>query len=353
MRDVAERAGVSNTTVSFVLNGRMDFSIPDTTRERILKAAAELGYRRNGIARSLARGKSQLAGVLVPGLEESFTAEIVNGIQEAADALDYRMLLSFSRRSEEEEARQARLLLDHRVDGLVCVANAATVGGTEGWLTDALRQGVACVVVDDEVPGQPVDHVVTDDRTGAMAAVRHLVELGHRRIAHLSGDRGSSTARERSSAYRAALAAAGIPVEESLIVGDSFSPSSAAAATRMLLELPDPPTAIFAANDHLAAMAIEVARARGVSAPGEPAVVGFGDLSCLWELELTTVHQPAREMGRLAMERLLHRLEEPDLPAQGIVVPTHLVYRESCGMLQSLRQTRNAGAFAPKGSTLQ
>jgi LacI family transcriptional regulator len=161
--------------------------------------------------------------------------------------------------------------------------------------------------------------------------MEHLLSLGHRRIGHLSAGTRATSARERGAGYRAALAEAGIPVDEFLIAGDSFQPEEAAAAMAALLELREPPTAIFAANDLMAAAALEVATQRGLRVPDDVALVGYGDVLMARYLRLTTVHQPARKMGLRAAERLFARLEDPELPPEGIVLPTRLVVRATCG----------------------
>ena len=329
--DVARRAGLSRTTVSYVLNGRTDVSIPEATRQRVRVAAAELGYRPHGIARSLVSGNTQTVGVIVPALERSFTADVVNGIEVECAVLNYRLLLVYSHNDAEVEGQQAQLLLEHRVDGVVCVAGEHSIAGTDSWLAEALAEQVACVVVDDSTSELPVDYVVSDDRNGAMTAVAHLIRLGHRRIAHLCAVKRSSPARERRDGYQAALMGAGLEVDEELIVGETFDPGRAAAGMAGLLDLPDPPTAVFAANDYMAAAAIEMAEKRGRRVPGDLAVVGFSDFGLAEYLHLTTVRRSPRHMGKRAVERLFARIENPHLPQEGIVVPTNMIVRESCG----------------------
>jgi LacI family transcriptional regulator len=329
--DVAHHAGVSRATVSFVLNGRTDLRIAAETRERVLRAASELGYRPNGVARSLVRGKTQTIGVIVPRLDSSFTADIVNGIQEACAGRDYRVLLAYSLHAPDVEAKEAYVLLEQRVDGILCVAGHRTLDETHRWLAQALAEHVPCVLVKQHLPDLAVDYVVSDDDHGARAAVKHLLHLGHRRIGHLSAGTRASSARERDAGYRAALADAGVAVDESLIAGGSYRPESATAGMTTLLQLPEPPTAVFAANDSMAAAALEVATQRGLRVPEDVALVGYGDVSMARYLRLTTVHQPAKRMGLRAAERLFDRLEDPDLPPEGIVLPTRLVVRATCG----------------------
>jgi LacI family transcriptional regulator len=329
--DVARMVGLSRTTVSYVLNGRQDVSIPEATREKVLAAARKLGYRPNGIARSLVRGRTFTIGVIVPALELSSTADTVDAIEAECSKRSYRILLAYSHNNPDVEIRQAGLLLEHRVDGIICVVGNRSLAGTPRWLAEAVNEHVACVIVDSSVPGVSVDYVVGDDRNGAFAAVSHLVRLGHRRIAHLSAGESGAPACERREGYRAALLTAGVAVDERLIVGSSFEPGDAAAAMTGLLDLPERPTAVFAADDLMAAAAMEVIRQRGLRVPQDVAVVGFNDITLAQYLHLTTVRLSIRDRGRAAIERLFARMKNPHLPREGIIVPTQLVVRESCG----------------------
>jgi DNA-binding LacI/PurR family transcriptional regulator len=329
--DVARKVGLSRTTISYVLNGRSDVSIPEATRARVLNAAAKLGYRPNSIARSLVRGKTSTIGVIVPVLESSLTADVVNGIEGECSRKHYRILLAYSHNDPEIEIQQANLLLEHQVDGIICVVGYRSLSGTGRWLADAGRDRVPCVVVDSTIPGVSVDTVIGDDRRGAHAAVMHLVGLGHKRIAHLSAGKRGAPACERREGYRQALTAAGLAIDPKLIVGNSFEPADATDGTNELLDLSGPPSAIFAADDSMAAAAIEVIRRRGLRVPEDMAVVGFNDITLAQFLRLTTVRLCAQERGRLAIDRLFQRLQDPQLPRQRMVVPTELVVRKSCG----------------------
>jgi LacI family transcriptional regulator len=329
--DIARQVGLSRTTISYVLNGRSDVSIPQSTRHRILNAAARLGYRPNGIARSLVRGKTSTIGVIVPALELSSTAEVVNSVELECSRNHYRMLLAYSHNDPDIEIRQARLLLEHRVDGIICVVGYRSLAGTSSWVREAAQDRVACVVVDSSIPDASVDYVVGDDRQGAMAAVSHLLRQGHRRIAHLSAGNFGTPACERREGYCETLLAAGLPIDPQLIVGHSFEPADAAESTNALLALANPPTAVFAADDLMAATAIDVIRRRRLRVPQDIAVVGFNDISIAQYLRLTTVRLCAQERGRLAILRLFSRIQNPQLPREGIFVPTQLVVRSSCG----------------------
>jgi DNA-binding LacI/PurR family transcriptional regulator len=323
--------GLSRTTVSYVLNDRQDVAIPETTRSKVMAAARKLGYRPNSVARSLVQGKTSTIGVIVPVLEFSSTADTVNGIEVGCSENGYRMLLAYSHNKPDLEVQQARLLLQHRVDGIICVVGYLTLAGTCRWVVEAAKENLACVIVDSDVPRTSLDYVVGDDCNGAYAAVSHLIKLGHRRIAHLSAGRRGSPACERRNGYCAALSAAGIAIDERLIVGETFDPDDAARAMAGLLDLNPPPTAVFAADDLMAAAAIEVIRQRGLRVPQDVAIIGFNDITLARYLHLTSVRLSAEERGRLAIERLFARMRNPRLPRTGIIVPTQLVVRGSCG----------------------
>lgn len=330
MADVARRAGFSRTTVSYVLNGRTDVSLPDATRQGILQAAAELGYRPNSIARSLVRSRTQTIGVIVPSLESAFHASIVDGIEAVCAAREYRLLLAYAQRSAADERQQAHLLLENRVEGILNVSRLSREEGG-ALMEEIAAEGVAGVLLDNEFPGAPADCVVSDDLHGTAQAVRHLLALGHRRIGHISAGSRVSTARDRCAGYRQTLLAAGIEPDPALVVGDTFVPAHAGAWMEQLLDLPEPPTAVFAANDDLAAEAMLAAARRGLRVPKDVAVVGFGDLRMARYLHLTTVHQAPEELGRQAAERLFARIEAPELAPERLVIPTRLVVRKSCG----------------------
>lgn len=329
--DVARLAGFSRTTVSYVLNHRENVSIPQATRDRVHWAAAKLGYRANGVARSLVSGRTMTIGVIVPALELSTTADIVSGAETVCSRRRYRMLLAYSHNDPDTEVAEARLLLEHRVDGIICVAGHRSLVGTPQWLVEARREAVPSVIVDSDVSGIAIDCVVGDDRRGAIAAVAHLVHLGHRRIAHLSAGDGSYPARERLAGYRQALADAALPIDESCIAGSSFDPERAPEAMAAVLELDEPPTAVFTADDLIALAAIEVIHGRGLRVPEDIAVVGFNDLPPAKYVELTTVALSAEDRGKRAAEQLFRRMRDAGAPSATIAVPTHLVVRRSCG----------------------
>lgn len=335
--DVARAAGVSRATVSYVLNGRMDQSIPEVTRRRVLGAAQALAYRPNRLARSLQRGKTHTLGVMMPSLDQSFHAGIMQGIREVCFEQDYRILLAQPEHEAADGNHVVSLLLEHQVDGLLCVASESPRDTDRmrrvlfTGLEQALSAGLSCVVVDDQSLADKVDCVVTDDVQGARRAVECLLGRGHRRIGHLSGGQASTTARDRAQGYQNALESAGIPIDQSLIAGTSYQEEEAEGAMSVLLDQSDPPTAIFAANDYLAACGWRTARQRGLRIPEDLALIGYGDVEVARFLSLTTVRQNPQQIGRVATGRLLMRLKQPNLSPAALIQPTDLILRASSG----------------------
>ena len=329
--DVAARAGVSRTTVSYVLSGRADASISLVTRERVLQAARELSYRSNRLANGVLRGQTRMIGVVVPNLLHSFYNRIVQGIHDECDEQGLSVLLTHSRGSRQIEERNVELLMEYRVEGLVCVCYSREESQALAWAAEVCEQELPCVLVDYQPTDLPIDSVISDDVAGSRAAVEHLIGLGHRRIAHLLGDQHGSSAMQRREGYRQALRASRLPFEESLAVGGRYTLEEGARATRAVLDLSEPPSAIFAANDIMAEGALQVLAERGLEAPRDVSLVGYGDLDVSRGFGLSSVSQNSLDMGRRAVRCLLERQAQKEGAAQRIMVPTQLVVRRTCG----------------------
>lgn len=328
--DVAARAGVSRTTVSYVLSGRADASIPEVTRERVLQAARELSYRSNRLANGVLRGQTRMIGVVVPNLLDSFYSRIVQGIHDECDEQGLSVLLAHSRGSSQVEERSVELLMEYRVEGLVCVSYSREESQALAWAAEACEQELPCVVVDYLPSDVPINTVVSDDVAGARAAVEHLIGLGHRRIAHLLGDQQGSTAIQRYEGYRQALHAARLPFDERLVAGGHYTVEEGARATGPVLDLSEPPSAIFAANDTMAEGALQVLAERGLQAPRDVSLVGYGNLEASRGFGLSSVDQNPLQIGRSAVRCLLERRAGEESAPQKIVVPTQLVVRQTC-----------------------
>lgn len=323
--DVARLAGVSAMTVSNVMNGKQ--GVAETTRKRVLDAAAAVGYVPNLSARGLARGRTNLIGVISHDLTVQYAWEIVRGITDQLAEVGLEILISATYQDASRELERVRFLTTGLVDGLILIGPVL-----EAETFDALKAAsTPSVIVDPRK--LDVDHprVFVDNYGGARAAVDHLIALGHTRIALLEGDPTFDSSRDRRRAYEDALAAASIPLDPQLYGRGDFTQSGGFTATMGLLELPERPTAIFATADVSAMGAIDAARARGLDVPNELSVVGFDDIPQAQVAfpALTTVRQPLEDSGRQAVQMLLQLIAGEPLAEDFIQLPTTLVLRET------------------------
>lgn len=321
IRNVAERAGVSKSLVSLVMRGSPHVS--ERRRQAVLKAARELGYRPNAVARSLVEGRTRLIGAIVADLHNPFFAEFLDGLQESLHGEGLRMLVGSGRWDPLFEAEAVEAFLEMRVDGLVLLSVVPDS------LKDAAASVPVVVVGERDVAG--IDIVVDDDELGASLAVDHLVQLGHRRIAHIEGAR-STTARYRRAGYERAMKRHGLAAEVVVEPGD-FTEEGGYRAARTLLTRESRPTAIFAPNDLVATGALSAADELELRVPVDVSIIGYDNthLAAIRHISLTSVDQPRRDMGRVAAELLCRRIEDPSRAArQNLVVP-HLVVRSTTG----------------------
>ncbi|HYN96194.1 MAG TPA: LacI family DNA-binding transcriptional regulator [Pilimelia sp.] len=328
--DVARLAGVSTATVSRALRGLPTVSQP--TRDRVLDAATRLGYRASPSASRLAGGRTGAIAVVVPRLTRWFFATVVEAAEEALHQAGYDLLLY--NLGGREQARQRLLYtaaLHQRVDALMLVATP--LQGRDFAAVSALDMPGVTVSSGTPVPGWP--SVRIDDVAAARAATDHLLALGHRRIAHISGDDADelafTTHLDRRRGYLDALESAGVTPDEALDVEAPFTVAGGARATALLLERDDPPTAIFAACDEMAMGALATLREYGLAAPGDLSVIGVDDHDLAGAVGLSTVAQSAAEQGRLAAETLLAMLCGEPVRDGGDAVPTRLIVRETTG----------------------
>lgn len=325
LKDVARKAGVDPSTVSRVLNDDPSLSVRTETRTRILEAVEELNYTPNAFGYGLRTRSTKTLGMLIPDITNPVYAEIIKGAEMMAAEMGYYLLLGNT-----DEDRKKRdflsLLVERRVDGLI-LANALVDDALVAKLNGG---GLPFVLVNRRTHGVS-RFVVADDVGGCRHAVSHLIELGHRRIGHISGPLYTDTGLARLQGYRAALDEAGIPFESELIVESDFQESSGYEGMNRLIELKNRPTAVFAANIRVAFGALRALKSRGVAVPAEMSLAGFHDIpfADLVEPALTTVRLPLREMGVKAAELLIETIRGEQTP-EGIVVRGHeLVVRRS------------------------
>jgi LacI family transcriptional regulator len=326
IEDVAREADVSYATVSRVVNGKGYVSAE--TRDRVMDAVARTGYVVNRRAQGLASGRSQVVGLVVRGLDTSYVGEIVRGIDEELAAVSYDLMLYTTHRRKQRESAFVANVAAGLADGLLLVLPIDPAA----YLESIRRRGFPYVLIDHGGMGEDGPSVGATNHQGAYDATNYLIGLGHRRIGFVTGHMEMGCAIDRLAGYQAALRDHGLPRDPALIqVGDFEQPRGFACA-RALLDLPTPPTAIFASNDVSAFGVIDAVRDRGLRIPDDISVVGFDDIptSASIHPSLTTVRQPLEEMGRQATRMLLEFIGNPDRQVERVDLPTSLVIRGSC-----------------------
>ena len=335
---MARAAGLSVATVSRVLNDKGP--VRAETRLRVLETVERLGYVPHSAARSLSTRRTMSIGVLLPDMHGAFFSEIVRGIDLAARAAGYHLLVSGS---HSDPAETAALLqtLHGRVDGLILMTPA--LGGT--WLQKALPRRVPVVLLNDDGTDERHHSLRIDNRRGARLAVEHLIGLGHRAIAFLGGPVGNADATERLAGYREALVAGGLPLNRHFELAGDFSEESGVQAGAKVAALVPQPTAIFAANDAMAIGCLAALRERGLRVPEDVSLVGFDDVPIARYLTpaLTSVQVPIAELGKQAMALLLAAVDgRPGHSEAGtthtVIVPTLAIRASTAAAVQATKK---------------
>jgi LacI family transcriptional regulator len=322
IRDVAARAGVSVATVSKVINNR--YGVASDTTARVQAVIDELGYQASLVAQSLRNHRTNVIGILVADLEP-FSAELLKGAADAIRGSGFELVIYSAGGHASDrvgwERRYLSRLSGTLIDGAVLVTPTVV----------DVNYGAPIVAIDPHTGQSGLPTVDSDNLRGAQLATGHLLGLGHRRIAMLTGRPDLESARLRERGYREALAAAGVAADESLIRVGAYDPDVSMEQARLLLSAPSPPTAVFAANDVSAIATIEVATDLGMRVPADLSVVGFDNIpeSALCAPPLTTVEQPIRKMGERSIELLLRLIRGEPAGATHITLATNLVVRQS------------------------
>ncbi|GGM47340.1 LacI family transcriptional regulator [Longimycelium tulufanense] len=328
MRDVAQLAGVSITTVSHVVNGTR--AVADETRYRVLDAIAATGYTGNAIARSLATGGTRSLGVAISLVANPYFSELIQAIEGEAARAGYTLLLVDTHDESEVEQAAVRALRARRVEGMLLTPSP----GAADTVVPELRQLKVPTVLVDRLPGAGLLDQVGPENVGATAIlVEHLVDLGHRRIGLVAGAAGLTTSSERVHGYRLGLRRAGLELDEDLMASGGSAVKPAEVALRRLLSLPSPPTAVIAANNSMMVGVLHASRELGVRVGQDIAVVGYDEVEWadLVDPPLTTMAQPIADIGRTAVRMLLSRIAEPEQPPRTVRLPAKFMHRNSCG----------------------
>ncbi|MGA2488709.1 MAG: LacI family DNA-binding transcriptional regulator [Anaerolineales bacterium] len=334
--EVAAEAGVSLGTVSRVINN--DIHVRKETRERVLTTMQRLGFVANRQARSLAGGKSDSIGVLVPDLGTGYIGEIIRGIDAELSLSGLDLILYTTHRTAIKEANYVANLAMGMVDGLLLVLPRNPVD----FIGNLTQRKFPFVLIDHQGAGRDCHAVGATNWQGGFNATEYLIKLGHTRIGFITGSMDLGCAVDRLAGYRSALRTYHLPDAPELIYEGDFFQQDGYAGASALLALPNPPTAIFASNDVMAMGAMDAVRSRGLHVPEDISIIGFDDIpqASLIHPALTTINQPLEKMGRVATQMLLDLLQKTEKVADRIELPTQLVVRDSCS------SPRTAGLMA-------
>ncbi len=324
--DVAREAGVSYSTVSRVLNNYKH--VHPETRKKVQNAIVRLDYVVNQPARSLASGRSQVIGLLVPDVGNTYIGTIMRGIDAEVATAHYDLMLYTTHHGYMKESLYVSALTQGLTAGLLLLVPR----NSDAYIESLHQRQFPYVVIDHQGVDDYSPTVVATNWQGAFDVTEYLLSLGHRRIGHITGDQRLSSGVERLNGYRAALEEHNIPFTPALVVKGGFEQSESYKAANDLLDLPEPPTAIFAASDMSAFGAMDAIRHRGLRLPEDISIVGFDDIpeAAYMHPALTTVRQPLYDMGRLAARMLVKAITAGQLPSERIIVDTELIIRKTC-----------------------
>jgi LacI family transcriptional regulator len=329
MKQVAQRAGVSISTVSHVINNTRVVS--DDVRQRVLGIIDEMRYIPSAVARSLKNDKTNTIGVLVPDSSNPYFAELIRWIEEAAFQRAYSIILCNAHGGDHKEGAYLRLLMEKRIDGLVLVASGAD--DEQDLLLH--NPSVPIVQIERALPGLVADLILAGEEEGARQATRHLIELGHRAIACVAGPADLPRTRERVGGFLRAMDESGLAVPPGWVVHEAFTSAGGHAAFERLLAREPRPSAVFVASDLMALGGLCAASQAGVRVPGQLSVVGYDDIdgADYASPPLTTVAPPKRDMAHLAIEQLIGRIKGIEEPLRYTAFASRLVVRASCAPL--------------------
>ena len=317
--DLALLLNISASTVSRALNGHN--TISEATTKRVLTLAKTLGYQPNYMAAGLRRGRSSMLGVIVPHIDGNFFSQVVKGIEAAASKAGYHVVICQSNEDTAHERENLETLMNAQVEGILVSLARTTLDFRH--FEKVRKRDIPLVFFDRILEGHDVSAVVLDDRAGGYRATRHLLDQGYRRIAHFGGPQHLNIYKNRLQGYKDALLEQGLLLEEELVIICDMKMEDGVVGMQRLLQLPQPPDAVFSASDLTLVGGLEVLKAHGVRVPAEVGLVGFSNelFSCLTDPKLTSVDQHCEQMGHSATHLLLQLMQEQGQP----FAPRHIV----------------------------
>ena len=331
LSDIAQRTGLSVSTVSRVLNDKAEeYRISNETKQVVLDAAKELNYRPNPMARGLKLKKTMSVGLVVPDLANPFFAQMTSSIQGIAYELGYSLIVCSTNDNVDLEEEHVRFLRSKSVDGMIVIP----AGLKYSHLKDVVSEELPLVLLDRCFEELKVPAVVADNYAGAFQATAHILEQGHERIAFIQGLLGTSTNTERLRGYKAALKKYGVPFTERFVVGEDYNEESGYQAVRAILHTNNPPTALFTTSDVVLLGALKALDERELDVPKDISLATFDDVNFASYLKcpITAVAQPKEAMGKRAVEVLIKQIEEGgSWQPQPVKLSTNLVVRRSVG----------------------
>lgn len=327
IHDIARELNISASTVSRALNDNPRISLK--TKEKIKSTALKMGYRPNSLASNLRNRRSNTIGIVVPLINRHFFASVISGVEDVAYQAGFNVVISQSNDLAEKEINIVHSMFSNRVDGLII--SIAMQTSNFDHLKLFRKKNIPLVFFDRMVQEIESDKIVVDDYSGAFRVTRHLIDQGYQRIGHLGGPQNLLIYADRQRGYRDALAQSGLTVDESHVIYSRLTEEEGNDAICRLIDLPNPPDALFCANDTTALSAIVYLKSRGYKIPADFGVVGFSNepFSKVTSPSISTIIQPAFEMGQKAAELIISKVEKKETGYQTIVMPTELVIRES------------------------
>lgn len=334
IKDIARMANVSIATVSRVLNNSEKVS--EEKKQLIEKIIYDMNYQPNALARGLIKKATKTIGIIIPDINNLFYPAVVRGIEDALEPSDYNVFLCNTDKNIEKEKKYINTLLEKRVDGIIFMGTRP-VSPEENKHIIRLNKKVPVLMINDIILGSGIYSVLTDEVEGAYKAVKYLIELGHKRIAYVTGENNYTTYRNKQKGYEIALNESGLETDSKYIVHDLPYSQGGYNATLNLLNMNERPTAIFAASDQIAMGVIKAAHEKGYRIPKDLSVVGYSNIPSSADLfpELTTVDQFPYETGKLAAETLTRIISGEEFKQRKYIIEPRLLIRKSCGKLEA------------------